>query len=214
MPGQPESSGRLQVFLTALLGAFVLVEWSGLLHYLVPGISIFILCLGILFSKSDQTWTGRGLKLFSGAFAAGALLYFLILAIFDRPVAYFIRMFTYPDQHPFSYITLMALSYSLLGVLWMQNKSLQPEGRKRWLALFSVVALSILAAAPFGGLLWVLHDWQAGFVPHLARAKEALLWGCQTALVAGPILFLSSQPLSGLSIIFGVLWLDKTQRNR
>jgi hypothetical protein len=191
----------------SVFGFIIVLEWFTTTPFHATGWLLLLMCAWNLVGGNDKTPGASGLKLFSGAFLAGSVLYFSLLALLSHPIAYAFRMFTYPSAHPFSYIALLSLSYSLLGIFWLQYVETKEEKRWHKFMLFGVPLISLVMAGPFGGMLWVLNDWQHGFVPSFGRAMGTLFWGAQTGLVLGPTLFVLSQPLSGLAVLFGAGWL-------
>ena len=195
--------------INVIFGLLIILEWFSTPPFQATGWLLLLVCVLNLVGETRETFGELTLRLFSGAFLAGSALYFSLLAVLEHPIAYAYRMFTYPSAHPFSYIALLSLSYSLLGSLWIHHLS-KKETRSWHKIMFVGVPLASLAVAgPFGGMLWVLNDWQHGYVPGLSRALQALIWGAQSGLVLGPLLFLMSQPLSLLAVVFGAGWLHK-----
>ncbi|NJK76050.1 MAG: hypothetical protein HC849_20010 [Oscillatoriales cyanobacterium RU_3_3] len=111
------------------------------------------------------------------------------------------RMFLYHYQHPYQYIAVISLTYGIMGATgifclrhlkWKQKTTIG----------FILVSTTILASIP-GGILWKIHDMQAGFFPSGERFLPDLSWGASTGLQVGWAIALLSFPYNVISWISG-----------
>jgi hypothetical protein len=155
----------------------------------------------------------RQLKLFGffagSAFGLGSLVYVVLRAImphgwvFGAPP----RMFLYHWEHPFQYIALVALTYGAIATLCAFKLSLLNGWRLR-IAIVATMLVVVLAASAPGGVLWKIHDMQAGFFTKGSRFWEDLLWGASSGLQIGWLIIALSVPYNifGLIIGYWVTW--------
>lgn len=180
-------------------------------HYQEFGVLLLLLCC--FFTYRMRTVAKRSVerrpsdlgmicRLFSEAYIWGCLTFLLILGTLGQPILYAFRMFAYPSDHPASYIAILAISFGFCGSFWIRRFGNSKKIIVRRLTLFLLPCLIVLLSSPFAGVLWVVHDWHHGFFPGLQQAFEACVWGAGAGVVIGPILFLGSQPLSGLAALF------------
>lgn len=112
------------------------------------------------------------------------------------------RMFMYHEQHPFQYIALICLIYAIAATLvtpWLARFSWE----KRALLIVLLMAGTILFASVPGGVLWSLHDMQAGYFPTGERFWRALLWGATTGAQCGWLVILLSIPYNFIGLLAG-----------
>ena len=100
------------------------------------------------------------------SFAAAVLGYFIIKAIRSDNEVFgsLFRMSSYHHQHPFSYILIPCVLYSLIvtiGGSQPLNKSLLREV----ILTLAIVFFTILFSLPVGGMLYYYHDMRAGYFP-------------------------------------------------
>jgi hypothetical protein len=142
------------------------------------------------------------------SYGGGVLLYFLLVlltrALFGEPHVFgaLYRMLTYHEQHPFQYIALVALHYSLFASLWTTFRS-GTRGAQRYLEITLVLIFTLLTSAVSGGILWKYHDMQAGYFPETAQMLADFLWGAKIGFMLGPFIVLQSIPLNLLALIAG-----------
>ncbi len=106
-------------------------------------------------------------------------------------------MFEYHYQHPYQYILVVAVAYGLAASVWARFLG-HLTGWKRIVSIVGVILVSLLLASVPGGLLWGIHDVQAGFVPPLAVLRRNLMWAATTGLTFGWVII-------GLSIPYNIL---------
>lgn len=139
---------------------------------------------------------------FVAAFVTGSAgFYSLKLLMPDRDVfGALYRMFLYHENHPLPYIAVVALTYAAVAtaaeIRWRHF-----TGRKRRILIVTIIIVSIIIASIPGGMLWVVHDMMAGFIPSFERSVNYLFWGALTGLQVGWIIVGASLPYS----LFGAL---------
>ena len=62
---------------------------------------------------------------------------------------------------------------------------------------------TIFAASIPGGVLWKIHDMQAGFFTKGARFWDDLLWGASAGLQVGWLIVLLSLPYNVIGLVVG-----------
>lgn len=133
----------------------------------------------------------------------------IALAVYGEPKAVFgslFRMYRYHEQHPYQYILLIALIYGCLATAWAYYKGRVQKGWERAASIVSVMLLTVLLSSAPGGMLWVLHDVQAGFFPGMRLFWRALRWGAIAGLQLGWLIFLLSIPYNIICLACGY-WL-------
>ena len=103
-------------------------------------------------------------------------------------------MFLYHWQHPFQYIALACLVFSVLATA-LTLRIARLADRSRPAAILGLLLGSVLLASAPGGALWSIHDMQAGYFPAGARFWGALAWGASTGLQTGWLIIALSFPL-------------------
>lgn len=154
--------------------------------------------------KMKHTIVGVALGLF--AFTLGSLGYVAMSALGGRAFGSLFRMFLYHEAHPFQYIAVVSIAFGVLGAFWFAVFG-GTTGWRRWLSIFATIILTILAASVPGGVLWKIHDMQAGYFPEGSRFWDDLLWGAQAGLETGWLVILFSLPynLIGFGIAAALL---------
>ncbi len=112
------------------------------------------------------------------------------------------RMFLYHWAHPLQYIGLISLCYSVVATVVILPSS-NPVGKWPRLVFPLIALLSIALASPAGGVLWVIHDMQAGYFPEGSRFWEAIRWGAVEGMTTGWLVILLSLPYNILGIVVG-----------
>jgi hypothetical protein len=138
--------------------------------------------------------------LFSAAcWGLGSAGYFLLVRI--MPDGYVFgagyRMFVYHEQHPYQYILVVAVAYGFSAAVWARFLG-HLTGVKRIASIFAVILVALLLASVPGGLLWGIHDVQAGFVPPVPVLRRNLIWAATTGLTFGWVII-------GLSIPYNII---------
>lgn len=74
------------------------------------------------------------------------------------------RMFLYHHKHPIQYMIIPCFFYGIIAASfsdWFFRKK-----RRNQLGItVLIITLTISISSPFGGMLWVFHDMQAGWFP-------------------------------------------------
>lgn len=152
----------------------------------------------------------RVLKIFAffgvGAFALGSLVYLALHALMPRGYVFgaLYRMFLYHENHPFQYIAVVAFIYAVIGTTCaIRWPGLQ--GWRRHAAVVVVLFLTVLVASIPGGILWKIHDMEAGFFPKGAQFWRDLMWGADAGLQFGWLIVVLSLPYNIICFILGFL---------
>ncbi len=91
------------------------------------------------------------------------------------------RMMLYHWEFPLQYIAIVCFFYGIIASIFSEKfKNQKTLGRI--LICLIIIILSILFSSPFGGMLWFLHDMNAGFFPQNWFSKilyTGSLWGLQ-----------------------------------
>lgn len=136
-------------------------------------------------------------------FAAGCVGYLVLRLVMPGGWVFgaLYRMFLYHWEHPFQYIILVSVVYGLIASVFAIG--LRNRRKTSRLAVFSIVGLTIFAASPLGGVLWVIHDMQAGYFTEGARFRRDLLWGALEGLKSGWLVILLSIPYNLFGLAAG-----------
>lgn len=110
-------------------------------------------------------------------------------------------MYLYHWEYPFQYILLIAVIYGMVATIFAI--ALRKRAKTSRLAVFSIMVLTILAASPLGGILWVIHDMQAGYFTEGARFRNDLAWGALEGVRSGWLVILLSVPYNMLGLVAG-----------
>jgi H+/Cl- antiporter ClcA len=122
------------------------------------------------------------------------LEYFLYAA----PFYSFYRMYQYHIAFFWQYIAILSLFFGILGAVWIKDYGLS-RGWKRWSSIALVIIVTVLCSSPIGGVLWHIHDMQAGFVPPTYINK--LVSGLLDGLFFGWLLVIISFPLNVIGVV-------------
>lgn len=138
------------------------------------------------------------------AFLPGIAAYDFLAAILPRHAVFgaWYRMPLYHYQHPYQYIFVVALCYGICASLWVRwFGHLRGPARAGSIVLTMLVSLQIACVA--GGVLWGIHDIQAGFVPPTGILVRNLMWAATRGLAYGWVLVALSFPYNLVAAIFG-----------
>lgn len=161
--------------------------------------------------------------LFSVYSAAGFILlsvvYLLLkaikLAIYGESGLVFgslFRMFMYHEQHPYQYLLLIAIIYGCIAAPWSYYVGRSLKRWKRAVSIVGVMLLTVLVSSAPGGMLWVLHDAQAGFFPRMSQFWRALWWGAIAGFQLGWLIFLLSTPYNAICLCCGYWLTDYVEK--
>ena len=112
------------------------------------------------------------------------------------------RMFLYHWEHPFQYIILACIIYAFcasLGVIWFPNLIKW----KQKIFIMAVIMMTILISSVPGGVLWKIHDMQAGRFTEGEQFWLDLYWGAEAGLCLGWAIILLSIPYNIICVAFG-----------
>jgi len=149
----------------------------------------------------------RAYKLFLyfalSCFLAASAGYFLLRMVMQDGWVFgaLYRMFLYHWEHPLQYILVIAVIYGLIAAFMAIRFSDRPE-ISRWI-IFSVMALTIVVASPIGGIMWVIHDMQAGYFTEGSRFWASIRWGTLEGIKLGWLVILLSIPYNVFGLIVG-----------
>jgi hypothetical protein len=142
-----------------------------------------------------------------------SLAYMLLVRIMPDGAVFgsWYRMHLYHYSYPFQYILVVAVAYGLVTTIWARFLG-HLTGWKRALSIIAVMLLSLIVASVPGGILWAIHDIQAGFVPQPSILRENLIWAGTTGLVLGWLIVLLSIPYNIICGLFAFLLTHFGQR--
>ena len=117
-------------------------------------------------------------------------------------------MFMYHDEHPLQYIAVVSIVFGVIGTFWLRvfGHSIR---WKRWISIIAAIVLTVVIASVPGGILWKIHDMQAGYFPPGVRFWDDLLWGAKEGLLIGWLVIVASIPYNLLGLGIGVLVLHR-----
>ena len=150
----------------------------------------------------------RPLPLFTyfmaGCFFPASLGYFLLRPLMPEGWVFgaLYRMFLYHWEKPCQYIFVVALFYAIIATPLAsrcRTRNRKPSNMLILLAMIAPVAL----ASPFGGVLWVIHDMQAGYFTEGSRFREDLQWGALEGIRNGWLVIVTSVPYNLLGLVAG-----------
>lgn len=120
-----------------------------------------------------------------------------------RPVfASLYRMYTYHDVHAYAFIAVVAVVFALVAAAAGPAVG-RLSGWGRGAAILGVLVASVALAGAPGGVLWVVYDTLAGFVPSRAILKNNLIHGAGDGLAIGWFIAAVSVPFNLLAAAAG-----------
>lgn len=136
---------------------------------------------------------------FAATFAASSLCY-LLLCWFDAIGRVFI-FFT--AKHPFQYLVLESLLYSLAATAVTPVLARLSPGKRAPCILLLMIASVLLSAVP-GGMLWSIHDMQAsGHFPPAEYLWSELYRGAMMGAHLSVFVALGLFPLNAIGLVVG-----------
>jgi hypothetical protein len=140
----------------------------------------------------------------ASSFILGGLGYFSLRVIMPDGWVFgaLYRMFLYHWAHPLQYIGLVCLIYAAVAtaVVFLCGDLIH---KWPYLMIPFIMCSSILIASPVGGVLWVFHDMQAGFIPEGTHFWNDIAWGAVTGASTGWVVVLLSAPYNIIGLIVG-----------
>ncbi len=152
-----------------------------------------------------------GIILTVATFVLGTGGYLLISSLTGYAFGGLFRMFMYHEAHPFQYIAIVAVGFGFFGSLWLRFFG-SAVGIRRWGSILAAIGITILASSIPGGVLWVIHDMQAGYFTTGARFWGDIWWGATEGLKLGWLVIAVSVPYNLLGLALGVMCLHNLPR--
>ena len=112
------------------------------------------------------------------------------------------RMFCYHYDHPCQYIAVVCFTYATIGT-WGAVRWPHVAGWRRGVLITGILIFTILVASIPGGVLWKIHDMEAGFFTRGVQFWNDLFWGAATGLETGWFLTLLSFPYNMICLVMG-----------
>lgn len=129
-------------------------------------------------------------------------------ALFGHTFGGLFRMFMYHEEHPLQYVAVISVVFGVIGTFWLKLFG-HTVGLKRWISILVAIALTVAVASAPGGMLWKIHDMQAGYFPQGARFWNDLLWGAKKGMKVGWLVVAASIPYNLVGLVFGALVLHR-----
>ncbi|MDQ6632773.1 MAG: hypothetical protein M3Y82_13625 [Verrucomicrobiota bacterium] len=114
------------------------------------------------------------------------------------------RMFLYQEEHPFQYIALVTMIYGFIATFCALRWSDIVRWQRHCMS-FAIMITTIIVASVPGGVLWKIHDMQAGYFPTGIQFWSDLFWGASSGLQIGWLLIALSLPYNLIGLIAGHL---------
>lgn len=115
------------------------------------------------------------------------------------------RMLGYHAEHPFQYVLVVSICFALVAAGGASKVS-SLVGWKRRIGILTILTSSIVVASVPGGVLWKIHDMQAGYFPQGMKFWSDLADGAVMGLQLGWLIMLLSFPYN-LCCAFAAYWL-------
>ena len=112
------------------------------------------------------------------------------------------RMLAYHDTHAYAFIAVVAVVFALVAAAAGPRVD-RLSGWRRGAAVAGVLGASVVLAGAPGGVLWVVYDTLAGFVPSRAILKNNLVHGAGDGLAVGWFVAAVSMPFSLFATVAG-----------
>ncbi|MEO5930656.1 MAG: hypothetical protein ABIR47_12040 [Candidatus Kapaibacterium sp.] len=118
------------------------------------------------------------------------------------------HMFLYHERYPYQYIGVVALVYAVVAsigaVLWSATR-----GWRRWIAIIGIMVGTVIIASVPGGILWSIHDMEAGFYPASDLFWSHIQRDALNGLGLGWLILYLSVPYNIIGLIVGY-WVTAT----
>ena len=144
-------------------------------------------------------------------FILGSAGYLILKQIVQYPFGAVFRMFCYHSQFPFQYIALVSICYGIVGSFWHACFKFSC-GKRRFFSILVAILLALCLASPLGGIMWAIHDMQAGYFPKGRRFWLQILSGMSQGLSLGWLIMLLSIPYNVFGLILGMLVMHRLPR--
>jgi hypothetical protein len=145
------------------------------------------------------------------ALLGGAMCYDILSALLPegRVFGALPRMFLYHKEHPYDYIILVALVFASVLCLTVSKFRHLPLFNRIFISIGIMIASVLIASGP-GGMLWKIHDMQAGYFPQHPKLLSDLMGGFWNGLQIGWLIMLLSFPYNLLCLIGGCFVIETT----
>jgi hypothetical protein len=137
------------------------------------------------------------------SFCTWSIAYAAVHYFTDNVFGSLYRMFLYHYVHPYQYIFIVSVIYSIIATIWSYFFH-QTSGFRRFSGIIMLLLLSLLVSSVAGGMLWKIHDMQAGFFTTGFRFMNDMLWGARYGFLLGWLLALLSIPYNIIVFIMGI----------
>jgi hypothetical protein len=143
-------------------------------------------------------------------FAIASIVYFVIAEIFNHPypLGALYRMFLYHWVHPYQYILVVSIVYGILATIWYYY-FYELKTWKKYLSIVGLLVITVAISSIPCGVLWVIHDAQAGFFPETSYFVKNLFWGAKTGLYLGWFIVALSIPYNIIMCVWGIIMTEK-----
>lgn len=155
-------------------------------------------------SDSILRLTGATVAVTAACFVLGSAVYAVLQAIVPGGYVFgaVYRMFLYHRAFPYQYIAVVALTWGVVFAAGAPFVSRLAGWRRRVAILALMLGTVVLASIP-GGILWKIHDMQAGWFPEGDRLWADLVWGATTGLADGWFIVALSFPYNVVGLALG-----------
>jgi hypothetical protein len=109
------------------------------------------------------------------------------------------RMFLYHYEFPIQYIVIPSFFYGIIASIFSSRFNIQSI-KKQLLTLFYIVSITMIISFPFGGMLWMYHDMQAGYFP-TNWVEKMIRHGIASGLSTGWLIISLSLPYNLLGVV-------------
>lgn len=142
----------------------------------------------------------------ASSFLLGSIGYLILSEIMPsgRVFGSLYRMFLYHDAHSMQYIAVISLVYTIVATICAPRCS-HLVGWRRSAAILCILAATVLLASIPGGVLWKIHDMQAGHFTTGVQFWSDLVWGASVGLQLGWLVIALSLPYNILGLAAGYM---------
>ena len=147
-------------------------------------------------------------------FVLASVGYFTLQSVMPQGYVFgvFFRMILYHWHYPLQYIALISFFYGVTATLWAEYYG-HLKLWKRFCSILGMFVVTILLSSAPGGILWKIHDMQAGFFPSGQKLWSDLTWGASQGIFLGWLIIALSIPYNFLGVIIGYVATDKIQKS-
>lgn len=120
------------------------------------------------------------------------------------------RLVPYYHYYPYQYICMISLIYSVVSLIWISFFKSQSVIWRR-INILVVIFLTLTISSVFCGMLWCLHDSNAGFWPTTPVLINNLMSSAINGLLYGWAIIFLSMPYNFITFILGFVFTDKAE---